>query len=107
MICVDASVAAKWILDEEMSGRADALYVVARRSGSPIVAPSLLLFEVTNIIRQQMRKADALPFVAADRALDDFLALQIEFRSPPGLHQLALTIADAYDLPAAYDTESG
>ena len=105
MICVDASVAVKWILEEDLSERADALYLAAHRSGSPIVAPALLLFEVTNIVRQRMRRAGAMSLVAAGRALDDFLALtsEIEFHAPPGMHRLALTIAADYDLPAAYD----
>ena len=46
-----------------------------------------------------------MPLVAATRALDDFLALarEIELHAPPGLHQLALTLAADHDLPAAYD----
>jgi predicted nucleic acid-binding protein len=105
MICVDASVAVKWVLQEELSDRARALYRTHARTTDAIVAPALLLFEVTNIIRQRMRRAGAMPLVAASRALDDFLALawEIELHAPPGLHQLALTLAADHDLPAAYD----
>lgn len=69
----------------------------------PIVAHSVLSHEMTNILRQQIRKADGMSLVAASRALADFLASSIEFRSPPGLHQLALAIADDYGLLAPYD----
>jgi predicted nucleic acid-binding protein len=55
MICVDASVAVKWILNEENSDRANALYRAAMRTGETIVAPPLLPLEVTNILRQRMR----------------------------------------------------
>lgn len=103
MICVDASVAAKWVLQEELSDQARALYRARLRMREPIVAPSLLLYEMTNVIRQQIRKPEGMSLVAASRALADFLAASIEFRSPPGLHQLALQIADDHSLPAAYD----
>ena len=103
MICVDASVAVKWILVEELRAQADALYLSARRAGSPIVAPSLMLFEVTNIIRRRMRRDEGMSLVVARQALEDFLAIGIEVRSPLGLHQLALAIAADYNLPTAYD----
>ena len=86
MICVDASVAVKWVLEEELSAHADALYLASQRAGFPLVAPALLWFEVTNIVRQRMRRAGAMSLVAASRALDDFLALArvIEIHAPPG-----------------------
>ena len=58
MICVDASVAVKWLLNEERSDRARALYLAALLAGEPIVAPVLLPLEVTNILRQRMRGSD-------------------------------------------------
>jgi len=67
------------------------------------VAPALLLFELTNYVRKQMRGQNALASFEAEQLLAGFLALPIEFHSPPGMHQLALRIAHTYDLPAAYD----
>lgn len=103
MICVDASLAVKWILQEELSDRARALYRAHLRTNELIVAPSLLLFEVTNIVRQQMRRERAMSLFAASRALEDFLAFKVEIHAPPGMHALALKFADANGLPAAYD----
>ena len=103
MICVDASVAIKWILDEERSDRARSLYRVARRAGEPIIAPTLLPLEVTNIPRQRMRTRDGLSLVAATQHLDDFLALAIEFHNPAGLNFQAFVLADVLGLPATYD----
>lgn len=103
MICVDASVAVKWVLQEELSDHARALYRTQLRMHEPIVAPSRLLYEVTNTIRQQIRKPEGMSLVAARRALADLLASRIEIHSPPGMHQVALQIADDHDLPAAYD----
>jgi predicted nucleic acid-binding protein len=103
MICVDASLAVKWILEEEESDRAKALYRETLHAGEPIVAPPLLPIEVTNILRQRMRASDGLTRDEARALLDDFLAFPIDLHNPAGLHRRALLLADDYGLPAAYD----
>lgn len=65
MICVDASVAGKWILEEEQSDRAKALYRSALLAREPIVAPPLLPTEVTNILRQRTHAQDGLSLIEA------------------------------------------
>src|SRR5438094_844573 len=103
MICVDASLAVKWILREERTELARALYRASLRSNEEIIAPPLLPIEVTNILRQRMRAQDELSLEDANALLDAFLALPITFHSPPGLHQRALALAVGFGLPAAYD----
>lgn len=103
MICVDASLAVKWILDEERADRARALYRATVRTARAIVAPPLLPLEATNILRQRTRPADGMSLDIATVLLDEFLALPIEIRNPEGLHLRALAPAHAFDLPAAYD----
>jgi predicted nucleic acid-binding protein len=103
VICVDASVAVKWILDEERSDLAMALYDAVVLAGQSIVAPPLLPLEVTNILRQRMRADPELSLTVATEQLDDFLALPIDYHNPAGLHHQALVLADALGLPATYD----
>ena len=103
MICVDASVAATWLLDEEWTDRAVALYDAAALGGEPIVAPFLLPLEITNILRRRLRAADPMPLGRALELLNDFFHLRIEFHSPVGLHHRALVLADNLGLPTAYD----
>lgn len=103
MICVDPSVAAKWILTEERSDLARALLEAAHRADEPIVAPYLLPLEIANILRQRMRGPDRFTRRQALSLLDEFLALPIAFHTPPGLHLRALELADTHGLPAAYD----
>ena len=103
MICPDASVAVKWILNEERSDRALALYRDSIDADQTIVAPPLLPLEVTNILRQRMRAAEVLPLTEAIGHLSDFLALPISIVNPAGLHHAALVLADTYGLPASYD----
>jgi predicted nucleic acid-binding protein len=103
VICVDASVAIKWVLNEERSDKARALYGAALEADEVIVAPNLLPLEVTNILRQRMRGEGGLSLTDAARQLDIFLALRIDFHNPTGLHFQALVLADALDLPDTYD----
>ena len=103
MICVDASVAIKWLLKEERSDRAIAFYNATTNANQPIVAPPLLPLEVTNILRQRMRAQDGISLTRATEHLAAFLALPIEFHNPVGLHHEALVLADALGLPATYD----
>lgn len=60
-LVVDASVAAKWIMDEHRSDRARAL-----ESETPLIAPSLIGAEIANavwkaVIRGDFRNADTSP----------------------------------------------
>ena len=103
MMCVDASVVAKWFLREESTDQARALLRGALSTGETIVAPPLMPYEVTNIFHQRQRAGGSLSFEEALEFLDDFLRLPIELRNPPGLHRRALILADTHGLPAAYD----
>ncbi len=108
MICVDASLAAKWVFEEEHSQEARALYRDSLTASDRIVAPPLLPIEVTNIVRQRMRRVKPptqapLSIAEAREALERFLALPVELELPRELHQAALELADARGLPAVYD----
>jgi predicted nucleic acid-binding protein len=102
MICVDASVAAKWILNEAYSGTARSLYDACVRDQELVVAPPFLPIEVTNILRQRMRR-EGLSLAAATHLIDQFLQFSIDLTTVPDLYQQALVLADTYALPAAYD----
>jgi predicted nucleic acid-binding protein len=101
MICVDASVAVKWILAEPLSDLADALYAWAAREGEQIFAPPLLPYEVANVPRQRMIR-EARPLIEAERLVAGFLAFRLDLLAPTDLHRKALALADACGLPAIY-----
>jgi predicted nucleic acid-binding protein len=99
MICVDASLAAKWVLPEEHRAEALALLRATLERGEPIIAPPLLPIEVTNILRQRLRRADdALTLDEAVQALRAFLTLPLVLATPDDLHERSLRLAvyDAY-----------
>ncbi|MBI4317289.1 MAG: type II toxin-antitoxin system VapC family toxin [Chloroflexi bacterium] len=108
MICVDASLAAKWVFEEELSEEARALYRDAITTSERIVAPPLLPIEVTNIVRQRMRRIkppaqQPVSLTEAQEALDRFLAFAVEISLPSRLHRQALALAVAHGLAAVYD----
>jgi predicted nucleic acid-binding protein len=102
MICVDASLALKWVFVEEHSDKALALVLASGQAGERLVAPPLLPIEVTNAIRQRMRR-ESLPLQEALDILERFLQFDVTLLSPTGLYREALVLADTYELPAAYD----
>lgn len=104
MICVDASVAAKWILLQEYTEQALTLIDEATSSGQRVVSPPLLPVEVTNTIRQRVRR-QALRLDEAVTLLDRFLTFPVSLMQPANLHQRALVLATRYDLPAVYDAQ--
>jgi predicted nucleic acid-binding protein len=106
MICLDASVAVKLILEEDSSDRVEALFFATREANDAIVGPPLLWIEVTNILFQRTRTRGGLTLDEAIAQLERFGALGIEMHNPDGLHRHALALAHVFGLPAAYDAHS-
>lgn len=102
MICVDASVAAQWILDDVRSTEALALARAVLARGEEVIAPTLLPYEVTNAVRQRIRRG-AFDQAEAAQRLAAFLGYPISLRSVPQVHERALALADIFDLHASYD----
>ena len=100
MICVDASVAAKWVLAEDDSDTALALYR-GQAAGEVIAAPFLPV-EVTNAIWRRVARG-SLTRSEADEALADFLEFDLELATPSGIYRAAIGLADRFARPAVYD----
>jgi predicted nucleic acid-binding protein len=102
MICVDASVAAKWLFAEEYTTQADDLLRVTLGRQEQIVAPPLLWSEIANILRQRMRRT-GLQLAEARALMAQFLRVPIALQAPDALYDRILVLADQYNLPAVYD----
>lgn len=96
-VVIDASVVFQVLVDERYTSQARALVAKVERGDDEIVAPQLLFFEVTNVIRKRLRR-DRLPIGFGLQLLDDLLALPIVPLDPPGLHHRALALAHAHNL---------
>ena len=95
---------AKWILTEDDSARARHFYRACIQANEQLVAPHLLASEVTNILKQRMRRGQhPLTLAEAMDLLRQFLRLPVELPAPLGLYESALALADSENLPAAHD----
>jgi predicted nucleic acid-binding protein len=104
MICVDASLAVKLVVPEEYSPEVSAMFAACVREGEAVYAPTLVAFEVTNIVRKKMLR-EGLGWSDAIARLSDFFALPIQLRTSHDLHLDALEIAERFRMAATYDAE--
>lgn len=104
MVCVDASVAVKWIFIEDRSVEARALLRMSLREEEPLIAPPHLRIEVTNVIRQRIRQGGiALP--EGRDLLAEFLAVRVSSIELSELYERALIISERHGVPSAYDSQ--
>jgi predicted nucleic acid-binding protein len=102
-IVVDTSVVVKWLIKEDRSPNAAALYRDATRAGTVLTAPSLLPSEVANAIYQRFRRRD-IPAEEADSAMARFGQLDFEITDQAALYQDAYAFTRTNQLPAVYDS---
>jgi predicted nucleic acid-binding protein len=96
-LVVDASVVAKWFLDEPLWESARALVI----SGEELVAPDFLLVEVANVLWRRMRRGEVDP-VRAQGNVRTLIRGAPEFFDSHVLMSDALRLAGTLDHPV-YD----
>jgi len=94
-VVVDASVAVKWFIPEEGSGRAQAVL----ESDRELLAPDLLWREVANVLWRNYRRQE-LDARAARRILRDLARVPIDFHPAAGLAEAALETAITHGITA-------
>ena len=105
VVVVDASIAIKWVLEEPDSDRADTLLAEWINKGKLILAPDLLVYEITNALYRKVRKGE-ITLERAKEALTEISLTEIEFdfSSDFALSTRALELANYFSLPATYDS---
>ena len=102
-VVVDASVAFKWVVEEEYSEEAWLLLVQWRNEQTQVIAPTWFLFEVSNILYQRVRRGH-LTLDAATSMLSELQAAGVELIGyDSSIHTRALELAHQFRLNAAYD----
>lgn len=101
-VVVDASLAAKWLVNEVHSDKAFALARSWARSGIQPVAPYLMPVEVANALFQRVLRAQ-VSLEVATRLLQGLLDAGIELREPTDIHSRALELATRLQQGAVYD----
>jgi predicted nucleic acid-binding protein len=100
--CVDASFVIRLIESGIENTEAVLLWEQWHEKGYEIVAPNLLLYEVSNAFFQYVRH-EILLLEEAQDALKAVIDFDIMFYSDVLLHTRAMDIAQTYDLKASYD----
>ena len=100
-VVVDASVALKWVIEEDGTDEALDLWDWWQAGGERVVAPPIFRAEVANALRQIVRRGIATTRDAAD-LLETVLEV-VAVEEPPALYARALEMAHEFDLGAVYD----
>ena len=101
-VVVDASLAVKWLVEEEDSDKAHAALQSWVDQGITRVAPNLMPFEVSNVLHRRVLRGE-LDLHDSTRMIARLLESRLELRHPLNLHARALQIASRLKQGAAYD----
>ena len=101
-VVVDASVAVKWLVEEDDSDIAHALLRSWESQGVVYVAPCLIAFEVANALHRRVALGE-LTIRDCAHMIETLLASQLQLHHAPGLHGAALRLANQLRQRASYD----
>lgn len=103
VVCVDASFLIKLVLPEPFSEQADVLWEGWTQQGVHKVAPRLLRYEATSVLRKSVHRR-LLTDGEADDAFRQAMSLRVELLDPADLHERAWEMARRLAQPTAYDS---
>ena len=101
-VCIDASFAVKLAIPEGGSDAAEVAWGRWHDDGFEVVAPGLIWYELTSVVRKRVYR-NLLTLDEARDALEYLLALEVTTLSGPDLHRSACELATMANLAAAYD----
>lgn len=101
-VCVDASFVLRLLESTDSESPSVRLWIEWHENGRPVVAPSLLYYEITNALHRYVVHGELLPEEAFE-LLDLSLRLGITLYRDNDLHRRALNLAKRLSLPATYD----
>lgn len=101
-LCVDASIAVKWVVQEDDSDLAERLLGNTLLDDRELVAPAHIVGEVANALFKRFRFRD-LPPDHLRATMAQFLAVPMRFLQTDGVALRAIEIAMASGLSTPYD----
>ena len=101
-VVVDASVALKWVFQEEWTPNALALWDAWQQAGERLIAPTVFRAEVSNVAYKRVRRKE-ITLLDAVEAADTLLGI-VAAEEPDGLYRRALDLAASYSLDAVHDS---
>lgn len=101
-VCVDASLVLLWLLRQELSPHADALWEQWLEEGREIVGPALLYAEVPSVLREAIYH-QRLTLEEGEEAFAAFCGLGIQTILRDELHLRAWELGRVFNAPRLYD----
>jgi predicted nucleic acid-binding protein len=101
-VCADASLLVKLALIESDSSSAQEIWESWVVRGVNVFAPRLIMYEFVSVVRQAIRRRTSSDEMAA-LAIDKLMNLELTVIDWDDLHKAALDLANALDIPSAYD----
>lgn len=102
IICPDANLIVRLLLSDEPRSGIASLWKGWHIAGHSLVAPTLLFYEVSNVLHQYARQG-RLSADEVRRCLQLAFRLEIKTIGDVFLHRRAVEIAQQWQLPATYD----
>lgn len=102
-VCVDAGILVKVLIQEPDSDRARALWQMWDDNGVERVAPTLFMYEVVSVFRNQVWRGILTPD-EGNAALALIESAPVTLLDPPGLSRRAWELAQRFNRPTAYDS---
>lgn len=102
MVCVDASFIMRLLTSQNSDSPYDQRWNQWQASNTTPVAPTLIMYEVSNGLYRYSRAGQITP-EEAEQLLERALNLGIRFYGDADLHRQPLKIAQRHNLPATYD----
>ena len=99
---VDASLAVKWLVEEDDSDKAHAVLQTWVAQDITRIAPQLMPFEVANVLHRRVLRGE-LNVGDSTRMITRLLESRLELHHPPVLHTRALQLASRLKQGAVYD----
>ena len=102
LVVVDASLAFKWLVEEDDSDNAHAILQSWDRQYTRLAAPHLMPFEVANALHRRVVRGE-LSVEGAGELIESLLSSRLELHQAPYLHVRALKLANQLSQGAVYD----
>ncbi len=102
IVVIDASLAAMWAIPERFSTQALTLTHQWAEEETRLIAPCLLLTEVTNAFYKRLVRGE-ISLSNALTALHVVFEFGVEIREEPGLHSRAIELSYQLKRPNTYD----
>lgn len=101
-VVIDASLAVKWLIEEQDSDKAHALLESWVTEEVTRIAPFLMPFEVANVLHRRVLRGE---FSISESALmmTRLLGSRLRFHHSPNLHVRAIELASKFNQGAVYD----